>query len=89
MLTLIGGGLIIASASVNSLIQEIVPDQLRGRVVSIWVFIFAGFAPVGALYAGTMARYTSPLQAYLFGGIACLLTILLISTRAKWLWKLQ
>ena len=45
VLMLVGGGLVVSSASINSTIQEIVPDHLRGRVVGMWAFIFAGFAP--------------------------------------------
>lgn len=88
LLAFIGSGLVMASASINSAIQEIVPDHLRGRVVSIWAFIFAGFTPIGALYAGTIAHYTSSLTVLLIGGLVTLLTIISITLRARWLWSL-
>ena len=89
LLPVVGGGLVVASASINSLIQEIVPDRLRGRVVSMWAFIFAGSTPIGALYAGTVAHYTSPLTAVMLGGVICLVAVVVISLRAGWLWNLE
>jgi MFS family permease len=85
----IGAGLVVASASINSMVQEIVPDHLRGRVVSIWAFIFAGFAPIGALYAGAVARALTAPAAVLIGALVCLLTLAYISVRAGWLWNLE
>jgi len=85
----IGAGLVVASASINSMVQEIVPDHLRGRVVSIWAFIFAGFAPIGALYAGAVARALTAPAAVLIGALVCLLTLAYISARAGWLWNLE
>jgi len=85
----IGAGLVVTSASINSMVQEIVPDALRGRVVSIWAFIFAGFTPIGALYAGSVARALSPQLAVLIGALVCLLTLAVISTRARWLWNID
>ena len=40
----------------QSILQLTVPDRLRGRVLSIYLFVFAGFAPVGGLLAGWMAE---------------------------------
>jgi len=85
----IGAGLVVTSASVNSMVQEIVPDNLRGRVVAIWAFIFAGFSPVGALYAGAVARVITAPGAVLVGGLICLLMLVLISVTAGWLWNLE
>jgi len=87
LLPLVGGGFVVSSASINSLIQQIVPDHLRGRVVSIWAFIFAGFAPIGALYAGAVARAITAPFTVLIGGAVCLLTLVYISIRAAWLWN--
>jgi len=88
-LSLVSGGLVVCSASINSLIQEITPDHLRGRVISMWAFIFAGFAPVGALYAGTLAHYSTPTMPVFVGGIVILLLIIFLSLRAPWIWRLE
>jgi len=85
----IGGGLVVSSASINSMVQEIAPDALRGRVVSIWAFIFAGFTPIGALYAGSVARALTAPYAVLIGALVCLLTLGIISARARWLWDIE
>ncbi len=85
----LGCGLVVSSASINSMIQEIVPDALRGRVISIWAFIFAGFGPIGALYMGTVAHWTTPLTAFRIAGLCCLAAQLFITVRARWFWKLR
>ena len=89
LLMFVTGGLVVSTASINSLIQETTPDALRGRVVSIWTFLFAGSAPLGALYAGTVAHFTSFTTPILIGGSVCLLTIIYLSLRAPWLWRLE
>ena len=48
--------LIPFTASVNALLQSIVPDALRGRVMSVYVFMFLGMTPIGSLQAGILAR---------------------------------
>lgn len=78
ILPFVGAGLVVASACINSIIQEVTPDALRGRVVSMWAFIFAGFTPIGSLYAGVVARVTSADMAIMLGGVACLIMMLVI-----------
>ncbi len=88
-LPFIGGGLIITSANINSIIQEIAPDNLRGRVVSIWAFLFAGLMPLGAFTVGGIAQLTNPAISSLVGGAVCLLTIGVVSFSSPWVWKLK
>ena len=45
----------LLSASANALVQLAAPDHLRGRVVSLYLFAFAGLAPIGGLVAGWLA----------------------------------
>ncbi|MHB9025287.1 MAG: MFS transporter, partial [Armatimonadota bacterium] len=87
-LIFVGGGLVVSSASINSLIQETVPDALRGRVISIWAFIFAGFMPVGALYIGALAHFTSIPFALFLSGAFCLGMIILLRLAAPWVWRI-
>ena len=89
LLALTSAGLVACSATINSLIQETVPDHLRGRVMSIWMFVFAGFAPLGALFVGTMAHFTSIPLAYFLCGLVCVSTVIGVSVRIPWLWKLE
>lgn len=58
MLFLVGSGLALTTAfsTLNSLVQEMAPDALRGRVLSIFGLAFRGGGPVGSLIAGSLVR---------------------------------
>jgi MFS family permease len=67
-----GCSMMVQMASSNTLIQSMVPDHLRGRVMSIYSMMFMGMAPFGALMSGAIAhRLDAPLTVAL-GGSACL-----------------
>jgi len=51
----IGWGFLVFANSANALVQNVVPDELRGRVMSIYTLAFFGLMPVGSLLAGAMA----------------------------------
>jgi len=65
-------------ASLNSLIQSIVPDELRGRVVGIYMFAFVGLAPVGSLMMGALAQAIGAPMALTAGGMVCAACALLV-----------
>jgi MFS family permease len=70
-MALVGMGLMGTSASVNTIIQTVVDDDKRGRVVSVYSTFFAGGAPLGHVVAGwTAAKFGAP-TAYLLLGIVC------------------
>ncbi len=74
--------MLIQMASSNTLIQTMVPDALRGRVMSVYSMMFMGMAPFGALLAGAIAhRLGAPLTVAL-GGAACIAGSLVF--RSKW-----
>ena len=58
MLLLVGSGFFLTTAfsTLNSLVQEMAPDALRGRVLSIFGLAFRGGGPVGSLLAGVLVR---------------------------------
>ena len=60
-------------ANGQSLLQLAAPDQLRGRVVSIYIFVFAGFMPVSAVVEGWLADVLGTRFAFASAGIAGLL----------------
>ena len=64
-----GFGVIAIAATANTTIQLTVPDHLRGRVMSVYVTVFAGSTPIGALIAGTIASVWGAPAALLFGGV--------------------
>jgi MFS family permease len=59
-LTAVGMGLMLTAASTNTLLQSIVPDELRGRVASLYVMSFIGVAPLGALATGWASERIGP-----------------------------
>jgi len=66
----VGLGLMLTAASSNTVLQSIVPDELRGRVASLYVMSFIGMTPVGALATGWVAERIGPPHTLLFCGLA-------------------
>ena len=64
-----GFGVIAIAATANTTIQLTVPDHLRGRVMSLYVTVFAGSTPIGGVIAGTIASAWGAPAALLFGGV--------------------
>lgn len=52
----VGIAMIINSALVNSRLQEIVPDAMRGRVISLYIMVYIGGSPIGSFTAGVLAK---------------------------------
>lgn len=76
LLMLAGWSMVTFNASVNTTVQLAVPDDLRGRVMSVYTLLLVGVTPFGNLFAGTLAhRYGAP-AAFLIGGGIGLLTSL-------------
>ena len=68
-----GYAMMLQMACSNTLIQTMVPDQLRGRVMSVYSMMFMGMAPFGAFFGGAFAhRIGAPITVAL-GGVACVL----------------
>ena len=55
----VGFAFVLQNAPANSLLQELVPDHLRGRVMAIYVSLFLGLLRVGSLLLGGLAAMTS------------------------------
>ncbi len=66
----VGLGLMLTAASTNTVLQTIVPDELRGRVASLYVMSFIGMSPIGALIAGWVAERAGPPATLAGCGIA-------------------
>ncbi len=66
----VGYTIMLQMASSNTLIQAMVPDALRGRVMAVYSMMFMGMAPIGALFGGALAeRLGAPLTVAI-GGLA-------------------
>jgi MFS family permease len=59
ILLFLGLTMIINGALANGMLQSVVPDALRGRVMAAYVFVYVGFTPIGSLIAGSFARVTN------------------------------
>ena len=71
-LYLVGMGSMLTAASTNTVLQSIVPDELRGRVAAFYVMSFLGVSPVGALLVGWIAESVTPPHALAGCGILAL-----------------
>jgi MFS family permease len=72
-LVLTGVGFITQLAVSNTLLQTIVDEDKRGRVMSYYVMAFMGTAPFGSLLAGTVAEWWGAPATLFVGGIGCVL----------------
>ncbi len=68
-----GYSMMLQMACSNTLIQSMVPDQLRGRVMAVYSMMFMGMAPIGALFGGALADRVGAPITLAVGGIACVL----------------
>lgn len=71
LLVPVGTFMMVQMSASNTLIQAMVPDALRGRVMAIYSMMFMGMAPVGALLAGSLASHVgAPLMVATGGALA-------------------
>jgi len=82
LLVPVGYALMVEMASSNTLIQSMVPDELRGRVMSVYSMMFMGMAPVGALLAGFSAHAFGAAWTVAGGGMLC------VAGSGAFAWKL-
>jgi MFS family permease len=69
-----GAGFIVALAATNTVVQTVVPETLRGRVMSLYTVAFLGTAPIGSLLAGVAAERIGAQTTIAVGGTACLVS---------------
>ena len=73
LLGLVGFGLVLYFSTSNTVLQSIVPDEMRGRVMGIWALIFGGMIPLGSLQAGLMADWIGTPATMAIGALICAL----------------
>ncbi len=71
VLSFLGGSSVTAMALINTLLQTRVNDELRGRVMSMFMLTFAGIMPFGNLIAGSLSQIIGVSSAVLVSGIVC------------------
>ncbi|MEW6594471.1 MAG: MFS transporter [Thermodesulfobacteriota bacterium] len=78
-LVMVGFGGMTFVASCNTMLQTILDEDKRGRVMSLFTMSFIGMVPIGSLGAGTVAGLIGPRQTLLAGAAACLVGAVLFS----------
>ena len=81
MMLLIGFGMMLAPASCNTVIQTIVEEDKRGRVMSLFSMAFFGMIPFGSLLAGSLADKIGAPGTIMISGISCILGAIMFATR--------
>ncbi len=81
LLGLAGFAMILNNATLNALLQSLVPNRLRGRVMSVYVFMFLGMTPIGALQAGALSRAIGAPAALAAGAAALFVIVIAVALR--------
>jgi MFS family permease len=68
----VGFTMMVQMAASNTLLQTMVPDQMRGRVIAVYSMMFMGMAPFGAFFAGAIANRIGAPWTVAIGGVACI-----------------
>jgi len=83
-----GFGMMTNMASSNTLLQTILPDERRGRVMGYYTMAFVGMMPFGSLFAGTLADRIGAPMTVLISGALCAACGIWFATRLKGLRKI-
>jgi len=83
VMPVIGFGLLVQLASSNTLLQTLVEDHMRGRVMSLYSMAFMGMVPLGSLLAGFMARLMGAPAAVVLNGLWCIVGSILFYRQLK------
>jgi MFS family permease len=89
LLLFVGWGMVTQNASINSLLQTMAPDHLRGRIMSLYVLFFMGMMPFGSFQAGLLADHFGAKMALRIGGVIVACIIYFIFTKNKGLISIE
>jgi MFS family permease len=81
LLLAVGMSMITQAASTNTLIQSMVPDALRGRVMAVYAMMFMGMSPIGALVQGALAERIGAPYTLVIGGCLCVAGAIVFNVR--------
>jgi len=71
-----GFGMLLFFSTSNTVLQTIVPDEMRGRVMGVWSLVFGAMIPLGSLEVGAVAHWVGTPFALAFGAIVCAVSAL-------------
>ncbi len=80
MMLVTGFGMMQGMVASNTILQTLVDEKIRGRVMSYYTMAFVGMAPFGSLLAGAMAHAIGAPRTVMLNGVACILG-------AVWFWS--
>ncbi len=82
-LAVVGFGMLISLAGCNTILQSIVDDDKRGRLMSFYTMSFMGVIPFGSLLAGTLANRIGAPATVGMGGVVCIVAATVFATRLR------
>jgi MFS family permease len=88
LMVVTGLGMMLQMASSNTIIQTIVDDDKRGRVMSFYSMAFVGTAPFGSFLAGSLASILGAPNTLIIGGILCIVGALVFASKLNELKKM-
>jgi len=88
-LAVVGAAMVCAVATINSLLQSLVADQVRGRVLGWHSMAYLGFSPIGSLLVGALADWWGTPLALAASATAPLLVTFFLLLAVPWLRHLQ
>jgi MFS family permease len=80
--------MMIQMASSNTILQTLVDDDKRGRVISFYTMAFMGTAPFGSFLAGGLSKIIGAPNTVLIGGISCIIGALFFTRKLPELKKI-
>ena len=89
MIAGVGWTMISINATVNTVVQTTVPDELRGRVNGVFAFLFVGMAPAGNLQAGIIADHFGAPVSLFVGAVVCALMVGYIFLKKRKVFSLE
>lgn len=81
VLPIVGGAFMTQMAATNTILQTLVDDRMRGRVMAFYTMAFFGTAPIGSLLAGVAADRFGARWTIASGGVVCILSGLWLASR--------
>ena len=79
----VGYSMMIEMASSNTLLQSMVPDELRGRVMAVYSMVFMGMAPFGSLLAGVAAGRVGAPWTVTGAGVLCMIAAVIYRSQLE------
>ena len=83
LLAIVGFGILVSSVSTNMILQTIVDDDKRGRVMSLYTAAFLGMSPFGAVAAGALTDWIGVAMTLALGGVCSAAAGVYLATKRR------